>query len=233
MGRHFEVRAASMAATAAKKSAIYMRASKEIYMAAKRGTPDPSSNLALRSAIEKYRKSTPRDVIDRAIKKAAGGDAETFLEGRYEFFGPGNSYLIVDTLTDNVNRALTDVRTLVTRKGGHMGSVIYNFNMLGVLVFNFENKDTVEENLILGDVDVKEVSLEDGVIEVLVEPEALDKAKEIIKGLGVSEFEVAEVKLVPNEYIDLDDEHKERFQQLLDGLDEIGDVQAVYHNVNL
>ena len=70
MGRHFEVRAASMAATAKKKSAIYMRASKEIYMAAKRGVPDPNSNLALRAAIDKYRKQCPKDVIDRAIKKA-------------------------------------------------------------------------------------------------------------------------------------------------------------------
>jgi transcriptional/translational regulatory protein YebC/TACO1 len=73
MGRHFEVRAAAMAATAKAKSAIYMRASKEIYAAAKSGIPDPDSNLALRSAIEKYRKTTPRDVIERAIEKAKGG----------------------------------------------------------------------------------------------------------------------------------------------------------------
>ena len=110
MGRHFEVRAASMAATAKKKSAIYMRASKEIYMAAKSGTPDPNSNLALRSAIEKYRKSCPKDVIERAIKKAAGGEQETYIAGRYEAYGPGNCYVIVDTLTDNVNRTVGFVR---------------------------------------------------------------------------------------------------------------------------
>ena len=75
MGRHFEVRAAAMAATAKAKSAIYMRASKEIYAAAKSGDPDPESNLALRSAIEKYRKQCPKDVIERAIEKAKGGDA--------------------------------------------------------------------------------------------------------------------------------------------------------------
>ena len=83
MGRHFEVRAAAMAATAKAKSAIYMRASKEIYAAAKSGEPDPNSNLALRSAIEKYRKLCPKDVIDRAIEKAKGGDTVAYIPGRY------------------------------------------------------------------------------------------------------------------------------------------------------
>ena len=135
MGRHFEVRAAAMAASAKAKSAIYMRASKEIYAAAKSGVPDPESNLALRSAIEKYRKTCPRDVIDRAIEKAKGGDAVAYIPGRYEFFGPGGSFIIVDTLTDNVNRALVGVRTIVTKKGGKMGSVAYNFNYAAYIAF--------------------------------------------------------------------------------------------------
>mgnify|MGYP003322598887 CR=1 FL=1 len=81
MGRHFEVRAKAMAQTAAKKSAVYMRASKEIYMAAKAGVPDPNNNLALRSAIDKWKsQSVPKDVIDRAIKKAQGGDIENYIE---------------------------------------------------------------------------------------------------------------------------------------------------------
>ena len=124
MGRHFEVRAAAMAASAKAKSAIYMRASKEIYAAAKSGEPDPNSNLALRSAIEKYRKSCPKDVIERAIEKAKGGDTVAYINGRYEFMGPGGSNIIVDTLTDNVNRALVTVRTIVTRKGGNQ-TILY------------------------------------------------------------------------------------------------------------
>ncbi|NLB49055.1 MAG: YebC/PmpR family DNA-binding transcriptional regulator, partial [Erysipelotrichia bacterium] len=123
MGRHFEVRAKSMAATAAKKSALYMRASKEIYIAAKSGVPDPNSNLALRSAIDKWKgQSVPKDIIDRAIKKAIGGEIENYIEGRYEAFGPGGSFVVVDTLSDNVNRALSDVRTVISKKGGHLGS---------------------------------------------------------------------------------------------------------------
>lgn len=234
MGRHFEVRAAAMAATAKKKSAIYMRASKEIYMAAKAGSPDPDSNLALRSAIEKYRKQCPKDVIDRAIKKAAGGEQETYIAGRYEFYGPGNSYIIVDTLTDNVNRAVGEVRSAVTKKGGKMGTVAYNFEELGILVFKGDNRDEVEESLILGDVDVQSVEASDGVVEVSVAPSYFAAAKDVLKDLGVSDYELAEISMVPNEKITINDpEELEKFKQLLDVLDEVSDVQNVYHNVEL
>lgn len=231
MGRHFEVRAAAMAASAKAKSAIYMRASKEIYAAAKAGGPDPDSNLALRSAIDKYRKTCPKDVIDRAIEKAKGGSAEAYEAGRYEFFGPGNSYLIVDTLTDNVNRALVVVRTIVTRKGGKMGTVNYNFEWKGVLDFKGSNVSEVEETLILGDVDVSSVTEEDGYIEVLLNPSDLAKAQDLLKDIGVTEFETAEATFVPNEYITLEGEDLERFKKCLAELDESEDVQAVYHNV--
>lgn len=232
MGRHFEVRAASMAASAKAKSAIYMRASKEIYAAAKSGEPDPNSNLALRSAIEKYRKQCPKDVIERAIEKAKGGSAEAYEAGRYEFFGPGNSYVIVDTLTDNTNRALVSVRTILTRKGGKMGTVNYNFEWKGVLDFKGENVTEVEEALILGDVDVSSVTLEDGEIEALVAPGDLHKAQDVLKDLGITDFDTAEATFVANEYITLEGDDLERFKKMLDELDECEDVQAVYHNVD-
>lgn len=232
MGRHFEVRAAAMAATAKQKSAVYMRASKEIYMAAKRGVPDPNSNLALRAAIDKYRKSCPKDVIERAIKKAQGGDAENYLEGRYEAYGPGNSYLIIDTLTDNTNRALVNVRTCVTRKGGHLGSVLYNFTLNGLFVFDTnKTAEELEETLILNDVDVLEVSVEDGKAEVLVTDEAFENAKKVLNDNGINDFDVAEVRFIPNEKITLEGEDLKKFNDLLDSLDDCEDVQAVYHNV--
>lgn len=231
MGRHFEVRAAAMAASAKAKSAVYMRASKEIYAAAKSGIPDPESNLALRSAIEKYRKTTPRDVIERAIEKAKGGDTVAYISGRYEFFGPGGSLLIVDTLSDNVNRALTTVRTIVTRKGGKMGSVMYNFQMLGVLDFKGAKKEDVEDSLILGDVDVKSVDEQDGEIEVQVNPSDFEKAKDVLKGMNITDFDSAEVTLVPNEYVTLDADDIEKFKSMMDELNESEDVQGVYHNV--
>ncbi len=234
MGRHFEVRAASMAATAKKKSAIYMRASKEIYMAAKRGVPDPNSNLALRAAIDKYRKQCPKDVIDRAIKKAQGGDATNYIEGRYEAYGPAGSYIIIDTLTDNSNRALVNVRTIITRKGGHLGDVSYNFEQVGILDFKFDGTvENLEEMLILGDVDVKEITVEGGVAEVIVEPSAFAKAKEVLADNGITEFEAAEVTMKANDPITLEGEDLTKFQELLDMLDDCEDVQAVYHNVSL
>lgn len=234
MGRHFEVRAASMAATAKAKSAIYMRASKEIYMAAKKGTPDPNSNLALRAAIDKYRKQCPRDVIDRAIKKAAGGDATSYLEGRYECLGPGGSLLVIDTLSDNTNRALINVRSTVTKRGGQLGNVLFSFTHTGLMNFKFEGKqEELEEALILGDVDVREINVEDGEAEVLVNPSDLDKAKEALSALGVNDYEYCQATLLANDRITLDGEAKEKFQRLLDDLDDCEDVQEVYHNVIL
>lgn len=234
MGRHHEVRAAAMAKTAATKGALYMRASKEAYMAAKTGSPDPKTNLALRAVFDKYRgQSVPRDVFDRAIKKAQGGSGETYIAGRYGAFGPGSSLLIVDTLSDNANRALVDIKTLIVKKGGHMGPVEYNFTETGIFAFKGNDRDKVEETLILGDVDVREVTIDDGVIEALVEPRDFAKAKELLESMGVAEFDMAQLTMLANETITLEDEHKERFQELLDSLDELEDVQAVYHNVNL
>ena len=234
MGRAHEVRAKSMAATAAKRSALFNRASKEIYMAAKSGEPDPNMNLALRSAIEKWRgQNVTKDVIDRAIQKAKGGSAEAYTAGRYEAFGPGGSLLIVDTLTDNSNRAFIEVRTAITKKGGHLGNVIFNFTETGLFLFKGTNRDEVEENLILSDVDLREVvQNDDGTLEVLVEPTAFGQARDVLSGMGINEFEVAEITFLPNEPITLDDpEDRRKFDELIDMLDELEDVQNVYHNV--
>lgn len=234
MGRAHEVRAKAMAATAAARSALFMRASKEIYMAAKSGEPDPEMNLALRSAIEKWRgQNVTKDVIERAIQKAKGGSAESYTAGMYEAFGPGNSYFIIETLTDNTNRAYTDVRTAITKKGGHLGTVIYNFTQTGIFSFKGNNRDEVEETLILSDVDVREVTQEDDTIEVLVEPAAFGQARKVLgEDLGIKEFEVAEMTYLPNEYVEITDpEEKRKFDELCDMLDELQDVQNVYHNV--
>ena len=233
MGRAHEVRAKAMAATAAARSALFMRASKEIYMAAKSGIPDPDSNLALRSAIEKWKgQNVTKDVIERAIQKAKGGSAESYETGRYEAFGPGGSLLIVDTLTDNTNRALVEVRTAITKKGGHLGSVIFNFTETGLFEFKGNNRDEVEETLILSDVDVREVNQEEDLIVVMVEPAAFAQARDVLAGMGVTEFETAEITWLPNDPVELTDpEDKRKFEELLDMLDELQDVQNVYHNV--
>lgn len=234
MGRAHEVRAKKMAATSAAKSALYMRASKEIYIAAKSGVPDPNSNLALRSVLEKYKgQNIPRDVIDRAIKKAEGGDTESFEAGRYEGFGPGSSLLIVDTLSNNVRRAYDEVRNCFTKKGGHLGtpgSVAFNFNEVGLITFEGTNRDEVEEALVLNDVDVQEVNLDDGMIEVIVSPSAFQQAKNCLNDLGISEYDTCEITMLPNDTVTLKGEEAQKMHNLLDALDEAEDVQAVYHN---
>jgi YebC/PmpR family DNA-binding regulatory protein len=234
MGRAYQVRASSMAATAAKRSALFMRASKEIYMAAKSGTPDPDSNLALRAAIDKYRAlNVTREVIERAIKKAAGGEVEAYNAGRYEAFGPGGCLLIVDTLTDNTNRAISEVRSAITKRNGKMGSVLFNFTEYGQLVLTGQTQAAVEEQLILGDVDVQQINVQGDQLEVLVNPTSFAQAKKVLETMGVSNFVVAEITLLPNEMMTLQGENLQLFKQLLDVLDELQDVQNVYHNVEL
>jgi transcriptional/translational regulatory protein YebC/TACO1 len=124
------------------------------------------------------------------------------------------------------------VRTAITKKGGHLGSTIFNFTQTGLFVFKGNNRDEVEENLILSDVDVREVSEEDGSIEVLVEPAAFAQAREVLGGMGISEFDVAEITFLANDPIELTDpEEKRKFDELCDMLDDLQDVQNVYHNV--
>jgi len=233
MGRSYQVRASSMAATAAKRSALFMRASREIYMAAKSGS-DPESNLSLRASIDKYRAlNVTRDVIERAIKKAAGGELEAYNAGRYEAFGPGGCYLVVDTLTDNINRAISEVRTAITKRNGKMGSVLFNFTEYGQLVFLGQQQALVEEQLILGDVDVQHIHVLGDQLEVLVNPTSFAQAKKILEGMGVQSFIAAEITLIANDTIALEGENLQLFRQLLDVLDELQDVQNVYHNVEL
>ena len=234
MGRAHEVRKKAMAATAAAKTKVYSKFGKEIYIAAKAGVPDPDMNVALKRIIEKAKKAqVPADIIKRAIDKAKSGASENYTAVTYEGFGPGASTFIIECLTDNVNRALTDVRTAITKKGGHMGTVSYNFEHVGIFGFEgtAELRDTIEETLILNDVDVREVSYEDNYIEVIVAPESFSLARDQIAECGVSEFDTAELTMLPNEKITLTGEDLEKFNQMLDMLDDVQDVQEVYHNV--
>ncbi len=237
MGRAHEVRAKSMAQTAAARSALFMRASKEIYMAAKSGVPDPNSNLALRSVIDKYKgQNVTKDVIERAIKKAAGGEEENYISGRYEGYGPGNVSIIVDSLTSNVRRAFDSIRNVFNKKGGHLGSqgsVSFNFKEVGLIEFVGSNIDEVEEALILADIDLDEVKLDDDLIVVTVEKTALMQAKKCLMEIGIQEFSTCEITMLPLDTVTLEGEDKEKFEELLAMLDELEDVQEVYHNAKL
>ena len=237
MGRAHEVRAASMAKTAAMKSKLYSRYGKEIYIAAKSGVPDPDMNLTLRSKIKEAKANqVPADVIKRAIEKAKGGGAESYDTLRYEGFGPGSSTVIIDCLTDNSNRTVAAMNQCFNKarcKLGVKGSVSFTYDNLGVLSFKYDDEDTMLETLLDADVNVDELEVEDGEMTVYVQPADLHKAQEAIEGLLPDvEFSVCAIKMLPQEYVTLEDEHdKELFERLLRLLDEVDDVQEVFHNV--
>ena len=236
MGRAHEVRAAAMAKTAAMKSKIYSRYGKEIYIAAKSGVADPDMNLTLRAKIKEAKANqVPADVIKRAIEKAKGGSNESYDSLRYEGFGPANATIIVDCLTDNSNRTVAAMNSCFNKahcKMGVKGSVSFNYDNLGVLTFKYEDEDTMLEKLIEADVDVNDLEVEDGTMTVYVVPSDLHKAQEAIDAIIPDcEYEECSIKMLPQEYVKLEDEHdKELWQRLLNLLDEVDDVQEVYHN---
>ena len=237
MGRAHEVRAAAMAKTAAMKSKVYSRYGKEIYIAAKSGVPDPEMNLALRSKIKEAKANqVPADVIKRAIEKAKGGSGESYDALRYEGFGPGSATIIIDCLTDNSNRTVAAMNQCFNKahcKMGVKGSVSFTYDHLGVLSFRYEDEDTMLDTLINADVDVNDIEVEDGEMTVYVAPGDLHKAQEAIDALiSECEYSVCAIKMLPQEYVTLEDEHdKDMWNRLLNLLDEVEDVQEVYHNV--
>ncbi len=242
MGRAHEVRAKKIAQTNAAKSALYNRASKEIYLAAKSGVPDPKDNLALRSAIEKWKaQHVTRDVIDRAIAKAKDKDAAAFVAGRYEGFGPGGVAIMVDTLTDNEKRAFAAVRACFTHHGGKIGnsgSAAFNFVRMGVISFDSSKSvEEVEEDLIMNEIDVQSVDQDESTFLVQVTSTDLNKAREVIMndfGVGEDDFSTCEVTYVPTgDTVKVSDEDKAKLENLIEDMDEIEDVQAVYHNAEL
>lgn len=237
MGRAHEVRAASMAKTAAMKSAKYAKWGKEIFQAAKAGVPDPEMNQSLKRVIERAKKDQcPADVIKRAIAKAAGIASGASKEKTYEGYGPGNVAMIVECTTDNDNRTYTDVRTAFNKTGGTIGtSVGYLFSRKARFVFTGMTEDEAMEALMMADADCEEIKTdEDGNTVIIAEPKDFESIKSALEGAKPDlEFSESSVSLVPSNYVDLDEDHEAKFRRLLDLLSEIDDVQDVYHNANI
>jgi YebC/PmpR family DNA-binding regulatory protein len=236
MGRAFEVRKNAMAKTNAAKTKIYSRFGREIYVAAKAGVPDMDMNVGLRRIVEKARANqVPADVIKRAIEKAKGGSDESYTSVRYEGFGPGNSTIIVDCLTDNINRTVSEVRNCFTKsksKMGVAGSVSHLFDSVGLLVFAFDDEEKMLDALIENDCDVQELEVEEGTMSVYVNPADLYKAKAAVESiLPEVTFDVLENTMLPHDYVTLEGEDVEMWTRLSGMLDEIDDVQNVYHNI--
>jgi YebC/PmpR family DNA-binding regulatory protein len=219
-----------------KRSALFSKLSREITVAAKMGTPDPDMNPRLRLAVNTARgQSMPKDNIQRAIDKAIGGDAEDYEEIRFEGFGPGGVSLIVETLTDNRNRTVTDVRTIFSKNGGNMGesgSVAHGFERLGLITYKAEAGD--EEKLL-------EAAMEAGAEDITSDEEgheiwtAADDlhavAGDLEKALG--EPEGAKLAWRPNVEVTVGEKEAQTLLNLIDTLDDNDDVQTVWGNYDV
>jgi len=235
MGRAYQNRKESMAKTSDQKARVYSRYAREIYVTAKSGGVDPTGNLSLRSLIERAKKDqVPTHVIDKAIDKAKGGGGEDFAIARYEGFGPAGAMVIVDCLTDNPNRTFGDVRQCFTKtkcKLGSEGSVSHMFDHCAILVFAGQDEEGVLDALMLADVDVTDIESDDGKITVFAPHTEYFKAREaLLDALGEVDFDVDEIQFIPQTTADLDDEEQVVMDRLLDMLNDLEDVQNVYHS---
>ena len=237
MGRFPNI-AAAKAKTGAAKGKLYGMYAKEIYQAAKNGGVTPEGNPALKRLIEKAKKDqVPSDVIKRAIDKVNSGAGEDYEKLTYEVFGPAGSTLMVECLTDNVNRSVSDVRTVLNKckvKMGAMGSVAYMYDNLCAVGFNGLDEEEVMDCLIENDIDFVDMENNDGNILIYGNPSDLFKIKEAVSSIKNDiEFTIDEICLLPKERITLEGETLDEFNKLLSMLDEVDDVQNVYHNVEL
>lgn len=238
MGRAHEVRAASMAKTAAKKSKLYSIYAKEIYQVAKNGGANPEANPALKRLIEKAKKEqVPSDVINRSIDKVNKGVSEDYTVCEYEAFGPGGSNLIIKCLTDNVNRTVATVKTVANKtalKMAGQGAVSFMYENLCVLGIKDHTEDEVMDVLFNADIDVKDMEMDEDILLIYAEPSDYSNMKKALEEAysGII-FEVDEIGKYAKDMVILEGEDLTAFNKILTMLDDVDDVSNVYHNVNL
>lgn len=223
----------------AKRGKIFTKLAKELTVSAKLGGDDPNSNPRLRLAIAKARSnSMPKDNIDRAIKKGMGGEGgDDFVEKVYEGYGPGGVAVLVECLTDNINRTVSEVRHAFSRSGGNLGtdgSVSWMFHQKGQIIFTRDQVDDFEKLFELAlENGAEDVSDEDPeVVQILCEPSQFSALKEALDQLG-KEPEVAELTRIPENYTPVEAGKHESLEKLVDALEDCDDVQNVYHNAEM
>ncbi len=238
MGRAYQNRKESMAKTSDAKAKVYSKFSREIYVCAKSGGIELDGNLALLGLVERAKKAqVPAHVIDKALEKAKGGGGEDFSPARYEGFGPGGCMVIVDCLTDNPNRTFGDVRNCFTKtkcKIGGQGSVSHMFDHSAIFVFNGDDEDTILEVLMMEDVDVTDIECEDGKITVFAPHTDYFKAKKALTdNVEGIDLDVDEIQFVPHNTSPVTGDDVEMFEKFIDMLNDLDDVQNIYHNAEL
>lgn len=220
----------------AKRGKIFMKAAKDIYIAAKEGGADPETNPALRLAIDKAKaQNMPNENIERNIKKATGTlDGVSYEEVIYEGYGPGGSAVMVELLTDNKNRSAAEVRHAFSKSGGNLGEngcVSFLFNRKGYLVIDRSKTDADEDTVMLAAIEAgaEEMETTDEVYEIYTDPENFKEVRDALANEGF-EFDTAELTLIPTTYTQLSEDDQAKMERLIERLEDLDDVQDVHHN---
>lgn len=219
----------------AQRGKVFQKLTKEIMVAAKGGSPDPSQNASLRLAVDKAKsQNMPKENIQKAIEKAAGmGDSANYEAIRYEGYGHGGVAFMVDCLTDNRNRTASQVRSAFTKAGGNLGtdgSVSYMFERRGTIVIPGEyDEDTMMMAAL--DAGADDFEREDDTYVITTNQENFTKVRDALEAAGVKEFLQCELSYVPNIEVELDEEGTEKVMNLVNALEDLDDVQDVYYNL--
>lgn len=221
----------------AERGKVFAKLAKEIYVAAKSGDADPNNNAALRMVVEKAKsENMPKSNIENAINKAkAKGNTENYDAIRYEGYGPGGIAIMIDCLTDNKNRTASFVRSSLTKRGGNLGtdgSVNYLFKRKGLLILDKKyEEDKLMEDIL--ELDIEDFKSESDSYIIETTPDNFISIKEELEKLGYNEFLTSEVTYIPDNYITLDEEVTEKALSLIETLEDLDDVQNVYHNLDI
>ena len=221
----------------AERGKVFAKLAKEIYVAAKGGDADPTNNAALRMVIEKAKaENMPKSNIQNAIDKASkSGSGENYEQVRYEGYGPSGVAIMIDCLTDNRNRTASFVRSTLTKRGGNLGtdgSVSYLFKRKGVLILDksYDEEKLMNDSL---ELDIEDFVTNEEGYEITTEPNNFLNVKEELEKLGYDNYIMSEVTYIPDNYMETDEETKEKVLLLIESLEDIEDVQAVYHNLDI
>jgi len=221
----------------AKRGQLFTKLAREITVAARSGLPDPDANTRLRLAVDKARsENMPKENIDRAIERAIGsGPGDSLDEVSYEGYGPGGAALMIQTLTDNRNRTVGEIRAALTRSGGTLGengSVGWMFDQVGLITLDADGADPDELALVAIDAGADDVSVEDGAVEIYTQPQDLHLVQENLSKEGYT-VESAELTMRPKTQITPEPDVAIKVIRLLEKLEDLDDVQQVYTNLEI
>ena len=222
----------------AKRGQLFTKLTREITVAAREGAPDPEMNFRLRLAVDNAKaQNMPKDTIERAIAKGSGkgADGATLEELVYEAYGPGGTGFIIQTLTDNRNRATSGIRSKVTRSGGNLaanGAVSWNFEQKGLVTLEVEGADPEEIALEVMDIGAEDIDIEDDFISITFAFSEFARAKNELETLSNVRVENAELAMIPNSMVSLEKSQAVQTLRLLDELEDLDDVSKVFTNAD-